>query len=262
MKLKFYLRGLGIGIIVTAVLMGVATSGNNQMTDEEVKKRAVELGMVDDTSTLTQGYGTVTFTPTESDHPNIIVPTEGISSLGPATTLQLTPAAITQTADDTENIPTSDPVGEATIEPTEAAQMTEVPMVTEKPTQAPTEVPKVTEKPTQAPTEVPKVTEKPTPVPTEAPKVTEVPKITDTPTPEPTKAPSQGSSSYNVEVRKGDSSGSVCKRMEQAGIIESAKDFDKYLCKMGYDTHLAFGEHTITSDMTYEQMAKALMGKQ
>ncbi len=48
MKLKYYLRGLGIGILVTAVIMGIA-SGKRQMTDEEVRARAKELGMVEST---------------------------------------------------------------------------------------------------------------------------------------------------------------------------------------------------------------------
>ncbi len=47
MKLRYYLRGLGIGIVVTAILMGVATKNNGQMTDAEIKERAVQLGMVE-----------------------------------------------------------------------------------------------------------------------------------------------------------------------------------------------------------------------
>ena len=47
MKLKYYLRGLGIGIIVTAIIMGVATKDRNAMTDEEIKARAKELGLVE-----------------------------------------------------------------------------------------------------------------------------------------------------------------------------------------------------------------------
>ncbi len=62
MKLKYYLRGLGIGILVTAVIMGIA-SGKRQMTDEEVRARAKELGMVESTvlshiADMTQPDGT------------------------------------------------------------------------------------------------------------------------------------------------------------------------------------------------------------
>lgn len=47
MRLKYYLRGLGIGIICTTLLMTIESHTNTQtMTDEEVIERAEELGMV------------------------------------------------------------------------------------------------------------------------------------------------------------------------------------------------------------------------
>lgn len=53
MKLKYYLRGLGIGVIVTALLMGIALSGRKEtLTDDEIRQRALELGMSDDTAVL------------------------------------------------------------------------------------------------------------------------------------------------------------------------------------------------------------------
>ena len=50
MKLRYYLRGLGIGIIVTALMMGIATRDNAPMTDAEIKAAAYALGMVDSNS--------------------------------------------------------------------------------------------------------------------------------------------------------------------------------------------------------------------
>ena len=49
MERKYYLRGLGLGIVMTAIIMGVALSGNKTMTDEEIIARAKELGMVENT---------------------------------------------------------------------------------------------------------------------------------------------------------------------------------------------------------------------
>lgn len=48
MKLKYYLRGLGVGIICTAIIMGIALSGNKKekLTDAEIMERARLLGMV------------------------------------------------------------------------------------------------------------------------------------------------------------------------------------------------------------------------
>lgn len=47
MKLKIYLRGLGIGIVVTALIMGIATKDGRPLTDAEIKAAAAKLGMVE-----------------------------------------------------------------------------------------------------------------------------------------------------------------------------------------------------------------------
>lgn len=50
MKLRYQMRGLGIGIITTALLMGVATGKGIPLSDAEIKARALELGMVESDS--------------------------------------------------------------------------------------------------------------------------------------------------------------------------------------------------------------------
>lgn len=47
MRLRYQMRGLGIGIVVTALLMGVATRDSRPMTDAEIRAKAYTLGMVD-----------------------------------------------------------------------------------------------------------------------------------------------------------------------------------------------------------------------
>lgn len=47
MKLKYYLRGLGIGVLVSTFIMGVVIGDGKTLTDEEIKARAAELGMVE-----------------------------------------------------------------------------------------------------------------------------------------------------------------------------------------------------------------------
>lgn len=47
MKLKYYLRGLGIGIIITTITLSIVSGKDSKsMSDEEVIARASELGMV------------------------------------------------------------------------------------------------------------------------------------------------------------------------------------------------------------------------
>lgn len=47
MKLKYQMRGLGIGIMVTALLMGVAMEKGLPLSDAEIRAKALELGMVE-----------------------------------------------------------------------------------------------------------------------------------------------------------------------------------------------------------------------
>ncbi len=46
MKLKYYLRGLGIGIVVTAAIMGILSS-RSTISDAEIMERARALGMTE-----------------------------------------------------------------------------------------------------------------------------------------------------------------------------------------------------------------------
>ena len=48
MKLKYYLRGMGIGIIVTTVILMIvfALHKNETLTDDQIRERAAALGMV------------------------------------------------------------------------------------------------------------------------------------------------------------------------------------------------------------------------
>lgn len=58
MKLKYYMRGVGVGIVFCAIVLFAAFQHiqTNNMSDEDIKKRAMELGLVEqkkvDLSTL------------------------------------------------------------------------------------------------------------------------------------------------------------------------------------------------------------------
>lgn len=54
MKRKYYLRGIGVGILFATIILFVAyrVSGAGTLSDEEIIKRAEELGMVQEESVL------------------------------------------------------------------------------------------------------------------------------------------------------------------------------------------------------------------
>ena len=59
MKLKYYMRGIGIGVVVTTIILVIAFSfAGNDISDKEVIDRAKKLGMVEGSNTLTNSTAT------------------------------------------------------------------------------------------------------------------------------------------------------------------------------------------------------------
>lgn len=112
MKLKYYLRGLGIGILVTTVILSLAGVGRKNMTDEEVVKRAKELGMVESTllSDLPDQTKTDEVRPTEPEislQPETSEPEESASTPETPEAPEETPVAPEETPMAPEETPVS-----------------------------------------------------------------------------------------------------------------------------------------------------------
>lgn len=166
MKLKYYLRGLGIGILVTALIMGFTAKDNRPLTDAEIKAVAAELGMV------------------ESD----------------------------------------------------SLRLADLP---------------------QEPTPTPEIT----PEPTKEPETTPEPEATTESSGEPAKEPEttpESGTDISVTVSAGSGSRTVCNRLEEAGVITDAAEFDKYLCDQGYSKRICVGTFEIPADASWEEIAKII----
>lgn len=192
MNLKYYLRGLGVGIIVTALIMGIAASGRKEtLSDSEIKERARALGMTEESTLLA----------------------DAVSTGEPEAT------------------------AEATQEPT----------------------PEATAKATPEPT--PEATAEATPEPTPA----STPKATSAPTPETatetdTKAVDEDGGIITIQINSGDGSYTVCRKLEEAGLVISASDFDMYLYENGYDKRINVGTFEIPEGADPQQIARILAG--
>lgn len=117
MKLKYYLRGLGIGILVTTVILSLAGVGRKNMTDEEVVKRAKELGMVESTllSDLPDQTKTDEVRPTEPEislQPETSEPEESASTPETPVAPEETPVALEETPVSPEDGNPDTPAGE------------------------------------------------------------------------------------------------------------------------------------------------------
>lgn len=224
MNLKYYLRGLGLGIIVTAVIMGIAAGRNKEsLSDAEIKERAKELGMVEQSGVLSELEGG---TEAEAGSP--------LKTEAPAEDTAASPAAA-QTA----------------LPAKETALPSTTPKASEKPKES--TAPKASEMPKKS--EAPK--NSPTPVPTTAPAAS--PKPVPSPTPKSTASPQQeASATVSIEIKSGESSTTVCRRLEEAGLIASAADFDAFLYQHGYDKKMKVGVHEIPAGAEPETIAELL----
>ena len=104
MKKKYFVRGLGIGIIFGALIMLAAylTSGKGSLSDEEVMKRAQELGMVKKSEYVLDSEVTSEETTTEAVTTEASVATEKATeeatTEAPGTTEKATEEAATEAA--------------------------------------------------------------------------------------------------------------------------------------------------------------------
>lgn len=221
MKLKYYLRGLGIGMAVTALILGISFSGRQgqeaqTLTDEQIRERASELGMVD-SSELTlaalqnSAQPQTTMEPEVTEEPKLTADPE--TTTEPEATAEL--ETTTEPKATTEPETMTDP--EATVEP---ETMTE-------------------------------------PETTAEPKMTTEPEATEEL--ELTTASEQ--SQTTITIKKGSDSGSVSRMFYEAGLVENAKAFDNYLCNNGYSRSINPGIYEIAPGTSEEEIAKIITGK-
>lgn len=113
MKLKYYLRGVGIGVIVATLIMTVSSViHNNNLSDEYIIKEALKLGMVmpEDTEDSNSLWGSST-----EDDTDTSVNTEG------ETTSETESQVETQTTEDVQ-IPVDENMVVVTVDDDDAAR--------------------------------------------------------------------------------------------------------------------------------------------
>ena len=228
MKLKFYLRGIGLGIIVAVALCISAGMKNDQISDEEIIKRAEALGMVPSSETLNESVDEAIRDGLETEEM-----TENDAS-GDAAAVKVN-----------EDIPATEP-DETEVNPDEAdnSNLDETPPAAGSDGTA---TPKVT--PTLTKEVTPALTKEVTPAPTKEPD-----KDTDD---------TENDTEYiTVVVERGNGSDTVARKIEAAGLVANASEFDRYLCNNGYDKRISAGNHKIPINAREEEIAKILCNMQ
>lgn len=130
--LKYYLRALGIGIIVTALLMGYSQKGQAQMTDEEIRERAAQLGMREQQGVLSE---------LATASPEVSPAADPTVSPTYWSTAASTGSPTSQPAAEPAASPTPQPAAEPTASPTPQPAASPTPQPAAKPTASPTPQP-------------------------------------------------------------------------------------------------------------------------
>lgn len=227
MKLKIYLRGLGIGIVVTALIMGIATKDGRPMTDAEIKAAAAKLGMV------------------ESDQLKLTdLPGNGQGTSEPQTPVSSSPD------------PTNSPKPAGSSEPGENPSEEGESGGTADPSEQEAEEPEPGAAST--PTSTPEPTPRPTPTPESSPTPTPVPESTTTPTPTPESDATGVIETVKITIRSGTGSRAASNLLAEAGLVADAEAFDQYLCDNDYARRVCTGTFDIPMGASEEQIAKII----
>lgn len=227
MKLKYYLRGLGVGIICTAIIMGIALSGNKKetLTDAEIIERARLLGMemVEEEESSEQEPVDKQKEPEKKD-------------------LQSPEPKQTETKDDnSEEKEPSESDEEKKDSKNESSESDE-----EKKDLKEDE----TENDNSSKSNESKG---------EQQEKDDTVKETNS-NPDTEQSSQQAASQEFVEIRieKGDYSDLISRKLFQAGLISDASAFDNYLTKNGLDESLRIGVHKIPMGSTQEEIVEIL----
>lgn len=227
MEKKYYLRGLGLGIVVTAIIMGIALphgTKTREMTDDEVIARAKELGMTEDTRLLEPTEEE----PEEADaadtqeapvKKDIAVKAEAEAQKKDTAAADI--SVQTDTADGTEQKPTVDTP--APVQTTTSAMSSKA-----EPKRDTNEMTKQDDDANAESAESEEEEERNT---------------------------------KSITIASGDGSYTVAKKLEEAGVVSSAAAYDTYLCGHGYDKRLRPGTFQIPAGATDEQIAKIVTGQ-
>lgn len=225
MEKKYYFRGLGLGIIVTAIIMGIALSGGGkrrEMTDDEVIARAKELGMTENSRLLTPSEE-------ETDEQN--------------NGQDIEEAAEEQKESVKEPVKLDVAVAEPKPNPSASEQTEEESSEeeAEAPVDTNTKPADTIAKPSDTKSDTNEMTK-----PDEDAKPEETVKPADT----------KPADTKSVTIVSGDGSYTVARKLAEAGVVSSASAYDNYLCQNGYDKRLRTGTFQIPAGASDEQIAK------
>ena len=262
MNLKYYLRGLGLGILVTALILSVAGRNRRTMTDAEVKERAKELGMIENTVLLEKPEETESASETTANTESASETTANTESVSETTANTESVSETTAGSDGEVQIGTdignNEDVSQGDLSKEETPkdnQPKEETSEEEKPQKGASQDTEPKDDTSQEVTDDP-----------ERPEELSKNNTEDTQGENDEKVTSAGEDQSRTDevtltIVSGDTSYSVAKKLYELGVVPSVEQTDRFLCANGYDRTIRTGVYTIAPEETLESVAKRINGK-
>ena len=262
MNLKYYLRGLGLGILVTALILSVAGRNRRTMTDAEVKERAKELGMIENTVLLEKPEETESASETTANTESASETTANTESVSETTAGSDGEVQIGTDIGNNEDVSQGDLSKEETPKDNQPKEETpkdnqpkEETSEEEKPQKGASQDTEPKDNTSQEVTDDP-----------ERPEELSKNNTEDTQGENDEKVTSAGEDQSRTDevtltIVSGDTSYSVAKKLYELGVVPSVEQTDRFLCANGYDRTIRTGVYTIAPEETLESVAKRINGK-
>lgn len=228
MNLKYYLRGLGVGIVVTSLILGIGLGSRKEtLSNEEIKERARTLGMVEESITVAE--------------------------------------AAAQKEEEAQEKVTADPVPEENAEGDAEGDAETIvsaePEVSSEPAVSVSAAPETSEEPKVSAASEPEASEEPNASAASEPEAGATPEAGVKPVADEAEEDSGTAPAkeiVDITINPGEGSYVISQKLEQSGLIDDATEYDAYLCDNGYHTKLRAGVHKIPMGSTREEIAKLL----
>lgn len=224
MNLKYYLRGLGVGIVVTSLILGIGLGSRKEtLSNEEIKERARTLGMVEESITVAE--------------------------------------AAAQKEEEAQEKVTADPVPEENAEGDAETIVSAEPEVSSEPAVSVSAAPETSEEPKVSAASEPEASEEPNASAASEPEAGATPEAGVKPVAneaEEDSGTAPAKEIVDITINPGEGSYVISQKLEQSGLVDDATEYDAYLCDNGYHTKLRAGVHKIPMGSTREEIAKLL----
>ncbi len=208
MKLKYYLRGLGIGIVVTALLMGYSNKNRAAEPKAEVATEETAGDLLADRN----GEATTEEVIEQSTVENVTVETDSAETSEEETSQEETASELESSTQEAETITETESVTETETESVQTEETTDKKEQTQSSMEA------------DAGNALLQTT-------------------------------------IEINIVRGDDSGTVARKLQNAGMVESATEYDAYLMQHGYDKKIRVGKVEIPVDATWQEIAEYISGK-